>query len=100
MFLLSSTAGFSVCEKIKQTSSVHTQYGCVERLLTSKKNKRNLKTKRGKKKHKESKLCIMSTNAAQLKGKIKSFKSELETSKAAVFTVQETHYSTKGKVTI
>ena len=42
----------------------------------------------------------MSTNAAQLKGKFKSFKSELETSKAAVFTVQETHYATKGKVII
>ena len=40
----------------------------------------------------------MSTNAAELKGKLISFKSELETSNAGVFIVQETHYLTKGKV--
>ena len=72
----------------------------MERLLTSKKCKRNSKTKRGNKKHKASELCIMSTNAAQLKGKFKSFKSELVSSNAAVFTIQETHYATKGKVCI
>ena len=43
---------------------------------------------------------MMSTNAAQLKGKLHSFKSELKASNAAIFTVQETHYATKGKVEI
>ena len=45
-------------------------------------------------------LCIMSTNAAQLKGKLNSFKSELKYSSVGLFTLQETHYATKGKVKI
>ena len=36
----------------------------------------------------------------QLKGKLNSFKSELKLSNAAIFSVQETHYATKGKVQI
>ena len=43
---------------------------------------------------------IFSTNAASLKSKLKSFKNELKRSKAGVFTLQETHYSTKGRVRI
>ena len=54
--------------------------------------------KRGKKKHKETELIILSTNAASLKSKLKSFKSELKRSQAGIFTLQETHMSTKGKV--
>ena len=42
----------------------------------------------------------MSANAAQLKGKLNSFKGELKSSNAAIFTVQETHYATKGKIQI
>ena len=42
----------------------------------------------------------MSTNASEVKGKLISFKSELETPNAGVFIVQETHYATKGKVVI
>ena len=42
----------------------------------------------------------MSTNAAQLKGKLNSFKSELKYSNVGLFTLQETHYATKGKVKI
>ena len=42
----------------------------------------------------------MSTNAAQLKGKLNSFKSELKYSNVGLFTLQETHYATKGKVRI
>ena len=56
--------------------------------------------KRGKGKKKELELCIMSTNAAQLKGKLNSFKSELKYSNVGLFTLQETHYATKGKVQI
>ena len=40
---------------------------------------------------------MFSTNAASLKSKLTSFKNELR-SKAGVLTLQETHYSTKGKV--
>ena len=54
--------------------------------------------KRGKKKHKETELIILSTNAASLKSKLKSFKSELKRSQAGIFTLQETHMSSKGKV--
>ena len=42
----------------------------------------------------------MSTNAAQLKGKLNCFKSELKHSNVGVFTLQETHYATKGKLQI
>ena len=42
----------------------------------------------------------MSTNAAQLQGKLNSFKGELKYSNVGLFTVQETHYSSKGKVKI
>ena len=35
-----------------------------------------------------------------MKSKINSFKSELKRSGAGLFTLQETHYSTKGKVVI
>ena len=43
-------------------------------------------------------MCIGSANAAQLKSKLRTFKSILEYSNAGVFTKQESHYSTKGKV--
>ena len=58
------------------------------------------KVKRGRKKSSEKFLNIFSTNAAQLKGKLDSFKSELKLTNAAVFTVQETHYPVKGKFMI
>jgi exonuclease III len=41
---------------------------------------------------------MFSTNAASLNSKLKSLKHELKRSKASVFTLQETHYTTKGKV--
>ena len=63
---------------------------------TMKKNK----VKRGNKKKKEAGLNIMSVNAAQLKGKLHSFKNELKSCDAGVFTVQETHYASKGKLKI
>lgn len=60
-------------------------------------NKKAAKKKinRGGKKRKEIELCIVSANAAQLKGKMNSFKSELKNSNAGLFTIQESHYSTK-----
>ena len=64
------------------------------------KNRRRKKINRGNRKAKETLLCMMSVNAAQLKGKLNSFKSELKLSNAAIFSVQETHYATKGKVQI
>ena len=66
----------------------------------NRKNKNKNKVKRGNKKRKDAGLNIMSTNAAQLKGKLNSFKSELKSCNAGVFTVQETHYATKGKLRI
>ena len=64
----------------------------------AKKTKKNIR--RGKKKQKQKHLNIFSTNAAQLRGKIQSFKNELKETDASVFTVQETHYATKGKLKI
>ena len=64
------------------------------------KNKTKYKIRRGLKNKKESLLCMMSANAAQLKGKLNSFKSELKASNSAIFTLQECHYATKGKVQI
>ena len=61
---------------------------------------RKKKVYRGKGKNKESKLCIMSTNCAQLKGKLDSFKSELRQANVGLFTLQETHCVTKGKIKI
>ena len=63
--------------------------------------KKKKKINRGKpKKKRETELCIVSANAAQLKSKLNSFKSILKQSNAGVFTVQETHYSSKGKVQV
>ena len=103
--------GFSVGTKDKQTPSRSQEYEHVEELLnreavknkvkdTKKPRKFRKKINRGKNKNKESELIMMSTNAAQLKGKLKSFKNELKRSNAGLFTVQETHYATKGKVQI
>ena len=61
------------------------------------KNNEKRKIKRGKGKNNESRLCVFSTNAAQLKGKLDSFKNnELKYSNVGVFTVQETHFNSKG----
>ena len=64
------------------------------------KNKNKNKTKRGNKKHKSKFINIFSTNAAQLKGKIDSFKAALKATNASIFTLQETHYSHKGRFKI
>ena len=65
-----------------------------------KSNKNKKKINRGNKKRNLSELCIVSANAAQLKGKLCSFKSVLKQSNAGLFTVQESHYATKGKVQV
>ena len=49
---------------------------------------------------KETELFIVSANAAQLKSKLSSFKSILKQTNAGIFTIQESHYPTKGKLKI
>ena len=53
--------------------------------------------KRGIKNKKETSLNIFSTNCASLAAKVKSLKSELIRTGASIFTLQETHFKTKGK---
>ena len=43
---------------------------------------------------------MFSTNAADIKSKLKSFKHEIKRSNAGIFTVQETHFATKGKIQV
>ena len=111
MCIHSPKTGFSVCTEDEQTLNRGETDECVDELLENpaniKKTKQNTrnskkkkKVKRGRKKPKEEYLNIFSTNAAQLKGKIESFKSELKVTNASVFTIQETHYLVKGKFII
>ena len=108
-------AGFSVFPADQQTTKEGEKYENMDKLLentsekiydtentkTNKETKiKNSKNRRGKRKKNELELCIMSTNAAQLQGKLNSFKGELKYSNVGLFTVQETHYSSKGKVKI
>ena len=63
------------------------------------------RVKRGGRKYRKNQksskcLTIFSTNAASLKGKIHSLKNELNSSQAAVFTIQESHFGKKGKLKI
>ena len=74
--------------------------GVLNRNERSDRKQRKNKVKRGGKNRKETVLCMMSANAAQLKGKLNSFKNELKLSNSAIFTLQECHYATKGKVQI
>ena len=115
LFFFTYKPGFSVCTEEQTTSSRSEGDELLEELLEKERNKteykkekkspnnnkyRKKKINRGNKKKKETVLCMMSANAAQLKGKLNSFKGELKPSNAALFTVQETHYGTKGKVQI
>ena len=59
-----------------------------------------MKIKRGQRKQKETFLNIFSTNAAGLKPKMESLKQELKFLEVGIFTIQETHCSSKGKVKI
>ena len=43
---------------------------------------------------------MFSLNIFSLKSKLKSFKNEIKRSNSSLFTLQETHYKTKGKVQI
>ena len=70
----------------------------MEGLLNNEKKKKNNKVKRGKRKGREVSLNIFSTNAAGLKSKIQSLKSEIKLVNAAIFTIQESHFEKKGKV--
>ena len=59
------------------------------------KNKTKKKRRGGKKKFK--KLNIISTNANGLTNKEENLKSEIKYFNAAIFSIQETNYSVKGK---
>ena len=112
MQIFTQRSGFSICKTDQQTTTRGKKHEYISELLeeetsirknseTNKSTKiKKKKIKRGKGKNKEMELCIMSTNAAQLKGKLNSFKSELKYSSVGLFTLQETHYATKGKVKI
>ena len=63
-------------------------------------NKIRRPVKRGRKKIRDTYLNILSTNAASLKEKVNSFKSEVLRTNAGIFTIQETHYSKKGKIKV
>ena len=56
--------------------------------------------RRSKKKSNNSKVKIFSNNVAGLKRKIQSLKSQLTETNAAIFTLQETHSSRKGKIKV
>ena len=58
----------------------------------------NKKTRRGLGKEKQSNLKVFSANAMGLKSKIECFKNEASTIGAAIFTVQETEFTKKGKI--
>ena len=62
--------------------------------------RKNKTVKRGKRQNKVASLNIFSNNAASLKSKLKSFKHELKQTDAGLFTIQETHFPSKGKVEI
>ena len=103
MQILTQQSGFSASNEKEQTPSGAEGGECLAGVLrnkTSKKKQRKNKVKRGMKNRKETVLCMMSANAAQLKGKLNSFKNELKLSNSAIFTLQECHYATKGKVQI
>ena len=64
------------------------------------KTKTKNKVKRGRGKKNEKYLSIFSTNCAGLKNKLESFKSELKSVDASIFTAQETHFKRKGSLKI
>ena len=108
MLICSSIAGFSICSNPQKTQHRTQNSESVVGLLDNQINKKcseketfkkKNKIKRGRK-NKETFVNIFSTNAAQLGGKIKSFRNELKETNAAVFTVQETHYASKGKIKV
>ena len=45
-------------------------------------------------------IKVFTTNAAGLKPKIESLKAQLNKLEIPIFTIQETHYSTKGKIKV
>ena len=95
LFIFTYRRGFSQAEQDKlPTYSKESSKGVANVLNNSKPKK----TKRGgrKRKHKSENLTIFSTNAAGLNSKSDSLKNEIKTIKAAVFTIQETHFKKKG----
>ena len=54
----------------------------------------------GRKLNRKLPLVVYSCNAAGLKGKMSSLKSELKANNVAVFAIQETHFSKEGKIQV
>ena len=64
--------------------------------------KKKKRVKRGGRKYKPKTetLVVFSSNAAGLKFKVQSLKNEIRSTKAGIFTIQETHLSKKGKLKV
>ena len=58
------------------------------------------KVRRGKGKQKEISFNIFSNNVAGLKRKLQSLKSEIQSTNAGLFTIQESHFEKKEKLKI
>ena len=92
----------------QQATHEHNTYEPMDGLLGKTKSNKSSNTgrkcknrmKRGRKNHKIQYLNIFSANAAQLQGKLQSLKEELKTNNISIFTLQETHFSRKGKIQI
>ena len=70
-----------------------------EELKSKKKNKKKV-IRRGHKHKKESTLTILSNNVAGLKNKTESLKAEIMNSNVALFTLQESHFTKKGRLKV
>ena len=99
MSFQSPYSGFSFCtQNTRATNSEETDKGVDGLIVTNNQVLKNKhRNKRGNKKQKAKYINIFSSNAAQLKGKIDSFKNALKETNAAIFTLQETHFDKKGK---
>ena len=63
-------------------------------------NIRHYKVQRGRGNKKCQTIKILTTNAAGLKSKVKSLSSQIKKLNIPIFTIQETHSTTKGKINI
>ena len=63
-------------------------------------NKTHLRIQRGRGSKSSKVIKIFTTNAAGLKSKIKSLSAQIKKLNIPIFTVQETHSTTKGKIAI
>ena len=100
LYLPSFSSGFLQFRAEKQSSDakIKTSRSSSSTSCLKTKRSKNKKIRRGKRKQKEEKLIVFSCNSGGLKSKINSFKHEITKSGAAIFTIQETHFTKKGKL--